>query len=176
MPSAWQRAVKVPRFGRRRHPSRSASVPGSTPATWAGFCERLFRRNQNGSAGSTMLRRVAPSSCATAVITRSMSELDLAGGRVLLFFPDEQLADGASAEASKGFIDRDNTPPWDIWLWTEDATRVHPGSLGGWQYGYRPPTSTLRRRAVGSILKSVFNGRNCNPTGSFSQSARGDRK
>jgi hypothetical protein len=39
----------------------------------------------------------------------------LEGGRVMLYFPDEQLADGASAEASGGYFDLDNVPPWDTW-------------------------------------------------------------
>ena len=31
--------------------------------------------------------------------------------------PDDNLADGAAALASRGFFDEDNAPPWDTWLW-----------------------------------------------------------
>lgn len=41
---------------------------------------------------------------------------DLRDGRLLVYFPDEQLADGAAEEESKGFFDTFNTPPWDTWV------------------------------------------------------------
>jgi hypothetical protein len=37
-------------------------------------------------------------------------------GRLLAYLPDEQLADGAAEEATGGFFDVDNTPPWDTWV------------------------------------------------------------
>jgi hypothetical protein len=40
----------------------------------------------------------------------------LAGGRPLVYFPDLQLADGAAEQATMGFFDVDNTPPWDTWV------------------------------------------------------------
>jgi hypothetical protein len=39
-----------------------------------------------------------------------------AAGRLLLYWPDENLADGAAEYASLGFFDTDNTPPWDTWV------------------------------------------------------------
>jgi hypothetical protein len=41
---------------------------------------------------------------------------DLAGGRLLLYRPNENLFDGAAQYASKGFFDVDNIPPWDTWI------------------------------------------------------------
>lgn len=41
---------------------------------------------------------------------------DLCGGRFVLFFPDSNLADGAAEDASRGFFDTFNTPPWDAWV------------------------------------------------------------
>ena len=41
---------------------------------------------------------------------------DLAGGRLLLYAPDENLCDGAAQSSSKGFFDVDNIPPWDTWI------------------------------------------------------------
>ena len=41
---------------------------------------------------------------------------DLEGGRLLLYFPDEDLACGAAAAETHGFFDVNNTPPWDTWV------------------------------------------------------------
>lgn len=40
----------------------------------------------------------------------------MGGGRLLVYYPDEQLADGAAEEASGGFFDADNVPAWDTWV------------------------------------------------------------
>ena len=45
-------------------------------------------------------------------------------GRLLLYFPTENLADGAAQYSSNGFFDADNVPPWDIWLGFSDWTLV----------------------------------------------------
>jgi len=37
-------------------------------------------------------------------------------GRLLVYLPDDNLADGAAEVESKGFFDIDNTPPWDTWV------------------------------------------------------------
>lgn len=37
-------------------------------------------------------------------------------GRLLVYFPDANLCDGAAMEASRDFFDTDNTPPWDTWV------------------------------------------------------------
>jgi hypothetical protein len=45
---------------------------------------------------------------------RSIS--DLKGGKLLVYFPDADLADGAAEVASKGFFDVHNLPAWDTWV------------------------------------------------------------
>jgi len=37
-------------------------------------------------------------------------------GRLLVYFPDAELADGAAHLASGGFFDVHNTPPWSTWI------------------------------------------------------------
>ena len=37
-------------------------------------------------------------------------------GRLLVYAPDENLADGAAQHTSQGFFDGDNVPPWDTWV------------------------------------------------------------
>ena len=41
---------------------------------------------------------------------------DLRGGRLLVYFPDAELADGAAEAESRGFFDAFNAPPWDCWV------------------------------------------------------------
>ena len=62
----------------------------------------------------------------------------LAGGRLLLYGPDEQVADGASEYASNGFFDLCDAPPWDLWVAYSDDTLltwVPPQLLGLAQRG-----------------------------------------
>jgi hypothetical protein len=40
----------------------------------------------------------------------------LAGGRLLVYFPDAQLADGAAEAESDGFFDIHDAPPWGTWV------------------------------------------------------------
>jgi hypothetical protein len=50
---------------------------------------------------------------------------ELAGGHLLVFYPDETLSDGAAAVGSRRFFDDDNVPPWDSWvLYVADP--LHP--------------------------------------------------
>lgn len=41
---------------------------------------------------------------------------DLRGGRLMVYFPDADLCDGAAEIESEGFFDLYNTPPWDTWV------------------------------------------------------------
>jgi hypothetical protein len=40
----------------------------------------------------------------------------LRGCRLLVYFPDADLSDGAAEVASAGFFDVHNAPPWDTWV------------------------------------------------------------
>jgi len=63
--------------------------------------------------------------CVSNVATARRQELSpsrpepvrgLAGGRLLIYFPDADLCDGAAECESQGFLDVYNTPPWDTWV------------------------------------------------------------
>jgi hypothetical protein len=41
---------------------------------------------------------------------------ELRGGRLLVYFPDADLCDGAAEVGSNGFFDVFNAPPWDTWI------------------------------------------------------------
>lgn len=51
-------------------------------------------------------------------LTLSRDELFLPQieGRLLLYRPDDNLADGAAEVATYGFFDSNNVPPWDTWV------------------------------------------------------------
>src|SRR6185503_19920357 len=40
----------------------------------------------------------------------------LGGGRLLIYFPNNDLACGAAAQETAGFFDMNNVPPWDTWV------------------------------------------------------------
>jgi len=42
--------------------------------------------------------------------------VDGSEGKLLLYAPEENLADGAAKYVSNGFFDVDNVPPWDTWM------------------------------------------------------------
>jgi hypothetical protein len=45
-------------------------------------------------------------------------------GRLLLYYPHENLACGAAEVSSNGFFDVNNVPPWDIWVDFSERTLV----------------------------------------------------
>ena len=52
---------------------------------------------------------------------------DLKDGRLVAFFPDAQLADGAAEAETQGYFDLHNTPPWDTWVGLFRADRHASG-------------------------------------------------
>lgn len=46
------------------------------------------------------------------------------GGRLLLYYPHENLACGAAEYSSNGFFDSNNVPPWDLWIEFSEETLV----------------------------------------------------
>jgi hypothetical protein len=57
-------------------------------------------------------------------VTIDGTERSIGGGRLLVYFPDDELADGAAETESEGFFDGHNAPPWDTWVaMVEDAGR-----------------------------------------------------
>jgi hypothetical protein len=50
--------------------------------------------------------------------------MNVHGGKLLLFTPQDSLSDGAATVASDGFFDADNVPAWDTWLYFGGCTLV----------------------------------------------------
>ncbi len=54
-------------------------------------------------------------------------------GRLLTYEPERNMYDGAAENASAGFFDGDNVPPWDIWLmYVVDSLPKHKTYLIAW--------------------------------------------
>ncbi|HEU4557062.1 MAG TPA: hypothetical protein VFS20_04405 [Longimicrobium sp.] len=65
---------------------------------------------------------------------------ELAGGRLLVYFPDADLCDGAAELESEGFFDVFNAPPWDTWVaFASDRTEPHDSSYSNYLIAYVPP-------------------------------------
>ena len=63
------------------------------------------------------VRLVCDHRCAWDAATRAAGPAStVAGGRLLVFAPDETLCDGAAEEETNGFFDVENAPPWDSWV------------------------------------------------------------
>jgi hypothetical protein len=56
----------------------------------------------------------------------------LEGGRLLVYFPDRELADGAAEAESQGYLDVHNAPPWDTWVAMVDEASADGAYLLSW--------------------------------------------
>jgi hypothetical protein len=68
---------------------------------------------------ATIVRSVTSSRSRDAAV-RAASPVnhprELLGGRLLVYYPDLELADGAAEAETGGFFDVNDTPPWDTWV------------------------------------------------------------
>lgn len=79
----------------------------------------------------------------------------LAGGRLLIYNPDESTSDGAANLATQGFINDDNEPAWDTWI-------AYVGdSVNGTRH-YHPFDSYLLSWVPDPLIEVVQHGMDCN--------------
>ena len=71
-------------------------------------------------AAETSLRR-AKIACPSE---RAVEDFNLKGGKLLGFSPELNLSDCAAYEASNGFFDPWNVPPWDTWVYFLDESNL----------------------------------------------------
>jgi hypothetical protein len=81
----------------------------------------------------------------------------LSRGRILAFAPDGTLQDGAANVATNGFLDDDNIPPWDTWIWY--VTNDPVSNLEWW----RGCDSYLLSWVPDSLIEVVASGIRVNP-------------
>jgi hypothetical protein len=93
---------------------------------------RLLEESYFASVGTVVSRR-------WPWIRPDPEDHGLAGGRLLVYFPDADLCDGAAEVESGGFFDVFNAPPWDTWVtFAEDDLRP-PDSCTRYLVAYVPP-------------------------------------
>jgi hypothetical protein len=111
------------------HWCREAGSP-SQPQTSLRTCRRDLvdlhsQRHQVSSVSHERSHRLFSSG------KRNLSLLSgLCGGRLLAYFPDDNLSDGFAETVSKGFFDVNNIPPHDTWVWMVHNMRAFKYSDG----------------------------------------------
>jgi hypothetical protein len=70
---------------------------------------------------------------------RRRHEPPLAGGRLLVYFPDADLSDGAAELETNGYFDVFNTPPWDTWVAFASDGAGADSSYGNYLVAWVPP-------------------------------------
>lgn len=63
----------------------------------------------------------------------------LGGGRLLVYFPDAELSDGAAEAETAGYFDVFNTPPWDTWVAFIQETGPPDSSFANYLISWVPP-------------------------------------
>lgn len=61
------------------------------------------------------------------------------GGRLVVYYPDADLADGAAEEETAGYFDAFNTPPWDTWVGYFQEDRGGDDPYGNYLLAWVPP-------------------------------------
>ena len=99
-------------------------VSQANPASFISFTRRL--RSSELQPASALNGAEDPGFIVQSVVSRRatlVSELThmqigayRAEGRLMSYWPEENLACGGAEYASVGFFDVDNTPPWDTWV------------------------------------------------------------
>jgi hypothetical protein len=99
-------------------------VSQANPVSFTSFTRRL--RSPELQPFSALAGAKDPGSIVQSVITRratlvrELTHIQIgayrAEGRLMSYWPEENLACGGAEYASVGFFDVDNTPPWDTWV------------------------------------------------------------
>ena len=75
--------------------------------------------------------------------------LELAGGRLICFFPDANLSDGAAEPESDGYFDALNIPGWETWVTFADDPKPADNWSKRYLVAYVPPDLLeLARRGI----------------------------
>lgn len=73
----------------------------------------IFERNRFSAMDSVTIRRQFYGG---NQIRQAKIPKDLGGGRLLVYFPEQNLYDGAAEIETDGFLDVNNLPGWDTWV------------------------------------------------------------
>lgn len=118
----WERAMNLIReadpdsLAPLEHQLRSSTLKPADSIGSGSCSEELRQQTVDGviSLRSSLLKSQLPSG--DSITARQLR------GKILLYVPCENVSDGASKYASKGFFDAYDCPPWDTWLHYSDRT------------------------------------------------------
>ena len=74
-----------------------------------------------------------------------------AGGRLLVYQPDASFCEAWAEDATGGFLDEWDTPPWDTWIWYTSKGHISTLPAGKQEVGF-----TLREGLLVSWIPPVF--------------------
>jgi hypothetical protein len=120
----WQRAMRLLKEAK---PDSLAPLEGQLRSTVLEPNIPLSRLQSEAERERIVTEVVNKRSRLLQAKRREFSEeqaLSNSAGRLLTYIPSENVADGSSRYASKGFFDPDDTPPWDTWLHYSNRTLV----------------------------------------------------
>ena len=101
-----------------------------------GMCPRILERDRASAVQSVAGYR----GNYAGEIPTIMGRESLLGGRLLVYFPDADLADGAAEVQSRGFFDVHNVPPWDTWIaLADDRPKIGDVSYQQYVIAWVPP-------------------------------------
>jgi hypothetical protein len=92
---------------------RANKVNPATSLRTAELRPRLLEENRSSAVNTVVYARELYGG---ADIRKATIPRNLGGGRLLIYFPNNDLACGAAAQETKGFFDINNVPPWDTWV------------------------------------------------------------
>ena len=89
----------------KANPSTSLRTPELRP--------RLLEENRSSAVDTVIYARELYGG---VDIREATIPRDLGNGRLLIYFPNSDLACGAAEQETAGFFDINNVPPWDTWV------------------------------------------------------------
>lgn len=73
----------------------------------------IFEESRASAVQTVIYRRLTQGE---PVIRNLKPSKNLAGGKLIVYFPNMNLACGVSQDITEGFFDHNNVPPWDTWI------------------------------------------------------------
>ncbi len=92
---------------------RADKLNPATSLRTAALRPRMLEENRSAAVNTVVYARELYGG---VDIRKASIPRDLGGGRLLIYFPNDDLACGAAEQETAGFFDVNNVPPWDTWV------------------------------------------------------------
>jgi len=115
--AAWSRR-SVQLWGRQRD-LRDPLLPHLRDPSLRPASFRLLRKDEERRHMTDLLAGLRAERLSPRSVRATAERPDTVAGRILIYAPDQTLSEGASEQASGGFLNVDDEPAWDMWLYYE---------------------------------------------------------